>query len=236
MTTPQEMRDSNLAHLNELGFKPATWMPLPCEVGQASDEIGFAGGTLRPESEIATRLLCHCAVFAWGSAPSEFEERISVFIANNDLRKDMTSEEREIVDIPKAHAVEQFAHTVGWRLENMWPLAWILGVADEPSATTGQLAQETGGALMSLFLPEFTVTSESLLAQGSTQTIERVVQVEDLFYLSHNAIRSGQIGNSETLPDDFDPVADGGAIHERRHSLTWALAPNAAWDQTDLST
>lgn len=30
------------------GFKPATWMPLPCAVGSRSEETGFAGGTLRP--------------------------------------------------------------------------------------------------------------------------------------------------------------------------------------------
>lgn len=29
---------------------------------------------------------------------------------------------------------------------------------------------------------------------------------------------------------------DGGAIHERRHSLTWILSPGIDWDDTDMST
>ncbi len=236
MTTPQEMRDANIAFLNEHGFKPATWMPLPCAVGERSDDTGFAGGTLRPEMEIANRLLCHCAVFAWGSAPPEFEHRIADFIATNGLRKLTTKDELEVIEMSKDDASAQFGHMVGWRLENIWSLAWILGVADAPSATTGQLTQEMSGELMSLFLPEFAVTAESLLAKGQTQPIETIVQMEDLFYLAHNAVRAGQTGHPEQLPDDFDPIGDGGAIHERRHSLTWSLAPGADWDETDLST
>ena len=236
MTTPQEIRDTNIAFLNERGFKPATWMPLSCAVGVASDETGFAGGTLRPEIEIANRLLCHCAVFAWGAAPPDFERRITDFIAANDLRKWMTEDEFEIVNTSKDDDSAQFGHVVGWRLENMWSLAWVLGVADAPSATTGQISQDTSGALMSLFLPAFAVTAEALLAQGQTQPIEKIVQMEDLFYLAHNAVRAGQTGHPEQLPDHFDPISDGGAIHERRHSLTWSLAPGTEWDETDLST
>ncbi|MEQ8210867.1 MAG: DUF4272 domain-containing protein [Lacipirellulaceae bacterium] len=236
MTTPQEMRDANIAFLNEHGFRPATWMPLPCAIGVTSDDIGFAGGTLRPELEVANRLLCHCAVFAWGSAPPDFEQRVTDFIATNGLRDLMTEDETEIIDLSKDDASAQFSHAVGWRLENMWSLAWILGATDEPSATTGQLPQEISGALMSLFLPDFTVTAESLVTQGQTQPIENIVQMEDLFYLAHNAVRAGQTGHPEQVPDHFDPIGDGGAIHERRHSLTWSLAPGAAWNETDLST
>ena len=236
MARPQQMRDTNIAYLNEHGFKPATWMPLPCVVGVPSDETGIAGGVLRPEIEFANRFLCHCAVFAWGSAPSDFEPTISNFIAANNLRECMTEHELDIVNMPKDEARSQFAHVVGWRLENMWSLAWILGLADAPSATTGQIPREISGKLMSLFLPAFSVAAETLLDQGQTQQIEKIVQMEDLFYLAHNAVRAGQTGHSEQLPDQFDPIADGGAIHERRHSLTWSLAPGTEWDETDLST
>lgn len=236
MITPQEMRETNIAFLNEHGFKPAAWMPLPYEVGAPAEEAGYAGGTLRPEIEIANRLLCHCAAFAWGSAPAEFERPIASFIASNGLRQLMTDDELEIVDMSKDDACEQFAHRVGWRLENMWSLAWVLGVADKPSAITGQLPQEVSGAMMSLFLPEFTLDAESLIAQGQTQPLEEIVQLEDLFYLAHNAVRAGQMGNPEQIPAGFDPIGDGGAIHERRHSLTWSLSPNTKWNDTDLST
>ncbi len=175
-------------------------------------------------------------VFAWGSAPTPFEERISRFIKANDLRASMTEDELAILSMPKEEASAEYAHIVGWRLENMWSLAWVLGVAGAPSATEGQMAQETGDVLLSLFMPNMEISAADLVAERERPTIEAIVQREDLFYLAHNAVRGAQTGHKEQVPADFDPIADGGAIHERRHSLTWCLAPGASWDETDLST
>jgi hypothetical protein len=185
---------------------------------------------------VSSRFLCHYAIFAWGSAPSRFEPAISKFIETNRLRESMIEDELDIIDIPKDEATSKFAPVVGWRLENMWSLAWILGLAEAPSATTGQIPEQISGNLMSLFLPSFSVTAETLLTQGQTQAIGDIIRMEDLFYLAHNAVRGGQTGNSHQVPDNFDPIADGGAIHERRHSLTWSLAPGSSWGETDLST
>ena len=60
--------------------------------------------------------------------------------------------------------------------------------------------------------------------------------MEDLFYCAHNAVRTAQMGGKAAVPEGFHPVRDGGAIHERRHSLTWALSPGVEWEETDLST
>lgn len=236
MLSPQEVRDRNLAFLNQHGFRPATWMPLPSTVGSLSLEDGEPGGTVRPAAEIADRLMCHCAVFAWGSAPQEFERDIANFIGINSLREKMTQADLEIVNLPKEEATSQFADVVGWRLENMWSLAWILGLAKAPSATTGQLSEDVIDTLLSHFMPDFKITSAQLLSAGQPQPPESVIAMEDLFYLAHNAVRSGQIGDSEQLPAHFHPIRDGGAIHERRHSLTWSLTPGSSWDETDLST
>lgn len=236
MSDSQAIRDANLVYLNERGFKPATWMPLPCEVGKASEEDGFAGGTLRPAVEIAQRLLCHAAVFAWSAAPGPFGPKIAAFMDNNDLRALMTDDELEIVNMSKDDANAEFADSVGWRLENMWPLAWLLGAAVEPSATAGQLSDEVSGPLMGLFVPDFAITAAELVDAGSSPAIADVVKLKDRHYLAHNAVRAGQLGDRDKLPTGFDPIADGGAIHERRHSLTWALSPGTDWDDTDLST
>ncbi len=234
MSIMQSIRDANLAYLNKNGFKPATWMPLPSEPGTIGED-GFGGGTLRPTSEIASRYCCHCAVFAWGSAPPAFESAIAKFIADNRLSDHMTADENKILGLSKAAATDEHAGAVGWRLENMWSLAWILGLAPEPSAITGQLSEEISGGMLDDFLPGFEVTVESIVESSNLQGVEEVIRVEDLFYLSHNAIRSGQLGES-AVPADFDPIGDGGAIHERRHSLTWALSPGTSWNDTDLST
>ena len=40
--------------------------------------------------------------------------------------------------------------------------------------------------------------------------------------------RSAQLG-APTAPKGFDPVVGTGVIHERRHSLTWAISPDVSW-------
>lgn len=62
-----------------------------------------------------------------------------------------------------------------------------------------------------------------------------VLKKEDLFYCLHNAVRSAQLGR-KTVPLNFDPIMNGGVIHERRHSLTWMVSKDIDWDETDLST
>jgi hypothetical protein len=59
--------------------------------------------------------------------------------------------------------------------------------------------------------------------------------VEYRFYCAHNAVRSARPGG-RTVPDGFHPVMHGGAVHERRHSLSWCVAAGVTWDDTDLST
>lgn len=51
-----------------------------------------------------------------------------------------------------------------------------------------------------------------------------------------STVRGAQLGNASMVPARFHPVMDGGAIHERRHSLTWILSPGIDWDDTDMST
>ena len=76
---------------------------------------------------------------------------------------------------------------------------------------------------------------ENWIKDKETLSEEKLMQKEDLFYCLHNAVRSAQLG-SETVPNGFDPMGNGGVIHERRHSLTWMLSKGISWEETDLST
>ena len=37
------------------------------------------------------------------------------------------------------------------------------------------------------------------------------MELEDVFYCAHNAVRSAQTGSTTSVPKDFHPVRDGGA-------------------------
>jgi Domain of unknown function (DUF4272) len=235
MDNPQKaLRQANLAFLNENGFRPATWLPLLPTAGQTAEPDGL-GGVLRPTREIVHRYMALFGVFAWGAAPPEMADAITEFMASNDLPSAMAKDDRPIMQLPKNDAMEQYQDTVGWRLENMWSLAWILGFIETPSAISGQLSNEISGQIVAQFLPDLETTIDQLLQESLVRSPEEVVRQNDLFYCAHNAVRSAQMGE-KTVPPEFDPIGAGGAIHERRHSLKWALSPGVDWDDIELDT
>lgn len=219
-------REKNLARLDALGFKVASSLPTV----RSEEQTG-----LRPRVEIASRLAALAGLFLWAGAPSVPAEEVAEYVAANNLRASMTGDELEILDLPRDRANYEFADTIGWRLENMWALAWVLGFNPEP-ALAGMIDETTIKRILFAFLgfPELSVSD--VLARSSPRPSEEVDEMEDLFYCAHNAVRSAQFGGGDTVPGDFHPILDGGGIHERRHSLTWSLSPGVAWDETDLST
>lgn len=106
---------------------------------------------------------------------------------------------------------------------------------ETPTINQGQLTGDLARHLMLGWLPNNVSECRELESKIQPRDANEVHQLEDLFYCAHNAVRSAQLG-SDTVPPDFHPVYDGGCIHERRHSLTWALSPDIDWKETDLST
>ena len=223
------LRQKVLAELNQEGFYPAEWMP-----------YADLNRDLRPQADIAGRLLALAGVFAWATAPPEAVSRdqLQTFLKRNKLGRWTTDSERKILSLSRDDAKTEFAAMVGWRLENMWPLAWVLGFQRQPDIGSSQIGQDVIHAMLFDFIGGFDATIESLTEAGSIRSSEEVNALEDAFYCAHNAVRGAQFGNSEhqVVPPGFDPIADGGIVHERRHSLTWCLSPGTPWDDTDLST
>ncbi|MCI0742675.1 MAG: DUF4272 domain-containing protein, partial [Gemmataceae bacterium] len=106
-----------------------------------------------------------------------------------------------------------------------------------------QLPGEIGGyawlrisqAIICSFLPGLDATIEQLVEKAEPRTLEDVIAMEYRFYCAHNAVVSAQLGG-DTVPAGFHPLLHGGAVHERRHSLTWCLSPGVIWSDTDLNT
>ncbi|MCE3604715.1 DUF4272 domain-containing protein [Massilia sp. P8910] len=157
------------------------------------------------------------------------------YIERNNLRASMTESELALINLPRQQAQLQYADTVGWRLENMWALAWIAGFARVPGLDASQIADDVAKAMLFDFLPAWDGNAADFSAGVSLRPVSEAIYMEYKFYCAHNALRSAQLGGA-TVPAGFDPIVHGGAVHERRHSLTWALAPGHGWDDTDLNT
>jgi hypothetical protein len=221
----QTLRNDVYAFLEARGFRPARWLPLP----DIEREI-------RPIADVAGRLMALAALFTWVSAPKSAvsSESVLEYIKKNRLRRWLTDDDVKILSLPRSEAQKQHAGAIGWKLENMWSLAWVLGFETEPTIEASQIDESISSAILFEFLNSLDRTFEEL-AGAKPRSAEVVIALEDRFYCAHNAVRSAQLGN-DTVQEGFDPIVHGGVVHERRHSLTWCLSPNTAWDETDLST
>jgi hypothetical protein len=128
-------RKKNLAKLKKLGFKVSPSLPTKREDVER----------LRPAKEIRVRILALMALFRWVVRTGE-ETRKS------ELRAAMSQSERAIYALTQAKA-KAHVEQIGWKLENLWPLAWIFGFAKEPSVSGDMIDEKTIGALLD-FVPD----------------------------------------------------------------------------------
>ena len=226
MDPSASVRERNLRLLEKAGFRVANSLPL-----LSSEPV------LRPTEEILGRLLALKALWLWVDRhpPGESDATVRELIEDGGLRRHLTPEETEILDLPREDALDEHGETMGWKNENCWSLAWVLGFPDAPAVDVGQVSGSFGRRLMLQWLPNNAAEARAFRKTCTPRNPGEVQAVHDLFYCAHNAVRSAQTGR-DTVPESFDPLMDGGCIHERRHALTWALSPGVDWDDTDLST
>ncbi|WP_106792392.1 DUF4272 domain-containing protein [Aquimarina sp. Aq78] len=217
-----DLRLENISICLDSGFKPAS--SLPTEFDRE----------LRPSIEIAQRLNAIKALVLWLMVPQDNLEsdKILTFIDKNNLKGFMDEEEKEILNTSRDD--EQARNSIGWKFENAWSLAWFFGYK-EPDITGQMMSGDQMQDILKDFSCPIDESVEDWIKDKETLSEEKLMKKEDLFYCLHNAVRSAQLG-SETVPNGFDPMGNGGVIHERRHSLTWMLSKGISWEETDLST
>lgn len=220
MTT---LRRRSLEYLAGKGFRVSPSLPW------------VRDAALRPAREVASRLMALDCLFTWVSSPSTASERVERYRDRNRLGEWLTAEENAVLTLDRATAHARHVDGVGWKLENMWPLAWALGFDPPPDVDGGMISGDVIRAMILDFLPGLDATVDDLCRKASPRPAEQVIELEDRFYCAHNAVRSAQLGG-KTVPPGFHPVRDGGVVHERRHALTWCVSPGVPWEETDLST
>ena len=211
----QDVRKANLQELNEKGFRVAPSLPIG----------GTSARKLRPEPEIESRLKALRCYVLWVAAPDPEKAGTFKKLALGKYSNWLTDEEKQVLALEQSDANQRYLDQIGWQIENMWALAWVLGFQHEPDLF-GQVQGDLARDLVFKFSGKGTF---------QTRKTEEVIRLEDLFYCAHNAVRSAQNG-AKTVPFGYDPIAEGGGVHERRHALTWCLSPGVSWEDTDLST
>lgn len=222
------IRESSLEQLVSQGFQVSPGLPLWTH--WTLEPI-----RLRPTLEIVQRLMASEIITSYLWSMNAPEEELRNYIQRSDLQSAMTPFELDIINSPREEAAEAHRDNDGWRQENQWALAWILGFGQEIGVHDGPITGDVCGPLVQEFMPKLSQTDQDFLDAVTPRPLSEVAAKFDLFYAAHNAVRSAQQG-AETVPEGFDPVFDGGVLHEKRHALTWAVSPGVDWDDTDLST
>ena len=217
------MRSNHLEALRAAGLEAADWMPTAA--------ARFNPPAMRSHEEICQRLMAAMITTAWVYAPSEVvsTEQVKRYLTENRLSKQHFSQrEQEWMKMKRAQAAQQ-GDKAGWITENIWSLAWLIGGAPIPTFHNEPVSAEIMNPIRLDLLGNLDKNVDQLVAETRLQPPERVIAEEDLLYCAHNAIRSIAL-------DDPDEIASMGYVQERRQSLTWALSPDVAWDDTDVST
>ena len=222
------MRQANMDRLVADGFRPATWLP-----------EGRTAQKMRPIREVAGRLMALRALFLRTVLPETSlpEALVQAHVERNKLLTYLTPEEQAILQVPREEVATRHGDSIGWRLENIWALAWVLGHDHELTYLGGMVGPPEIEPIFDHFIPGFADGAlDEWVGSLKPRPLDTLIRTEDLFYCAHNAVRSAQLGHEGTVPDGFHPVGDGGTVHERRHVLTWVLSPGVPWGDTDLST
>lgn len=218
-------------HLLEAdGFTPAKWLPT------ISMRKGL-GGKLRNKEEILNRILCNYIAVSWVVMSEDVipSKRLLALVDQAGLKDSLTEGEKKIIGTERGKAADEFGGSVGWKMENMMALAWVLGAESSPDIDQDMVGEDAILLLWKFLAPVWNGKAE-FLKELQLRELSAVLQTEDLFYCAHNAVRSAQNGSPKSVPPKFHPIKHGGIIHEKRHALTWVLSPGVDWEGTDLST
>ncbi len=222
------IRDKNLDLLEQKGFLVAGNLPRG-PYGESN--------SLRPIMELAKRLWALDALFIFIGDPGKKTQTklIRQCVSRNGLLASLTKGEKKQLTSWRWYSRWKYIDSVGWVLENMLSLAWILGFCESLGLDGDMLGGELLAKLLFDFIGDLNQDLPKWVANCTPRSELEVIEMEDLFYCAHNAVRGAQ-GGRNTVPNGFHPIINGGVIHERRHALTWAISPGVAWEETDLST
>lgn len=214
------IRSQSLAAITQLGLELTPTAPsLPTAL------------RLRSIEEIAARLLGLGAVFSWVSTSESLVPRTAILRAINsrDLERFISREEREVLALGRSEASQNFSRTIGWKLEYMWPLAWVLGFDVEPTVDVKHIDASTSRQIVHQFLQNMQHSVESLTDRSSLRSNQQVLGLYDLLLCAQHSIEeNGWAVSNQTTLDQRQRQAK--VVYQRRMALLWCLSPGLAWD------
>jgi hypothetical protein len=217
----KEIRAESLDFLEPLGFFLPNTLPLPNIKRE-----------LRPKGEIVGRAMAMQTLFLYVALSEEQETSIALqdHAARNHLVSYWTAEERLVFALPRAEATAQYQASVGWLLEGLWSIAWVLGYSKKPTLDTEEIASEITQDIFLTFLPEVGTLLDDFFHSVTPHHVDEIITLEDRFFCARHAFSLSKQGG-ESSPKAFQSSFYGSIIAERQQALQWCLSPGKAWGE-----
>jgi hypothetical protein len=215
----KEIRAESLDFLEPQGFFLPNTLPLPDITRE-----------LRPKSEIVGRAMAMQTLFLYVALAEEQEtaQALQDHVTRNGLTSYFTPGEALVFALPRAQATVQYQGSVGWLLEGLWSIAWVLGYAKKPTLDAEEITNVITQEIFLTFLPEVGTLLDDFFHSVTLRHVDEIITLEDRFFCARHAFSLSKQEGKPTFKT-FQSSFYGSIITERQQALQWCLSPGKPW-------
>jgi Domain of unknown function (DUF4272) len=186
--------------------------------------------TLRSRGEMVGRALAMQTLFLYVSLTEDQEtsEALQEHAKRNYLSLYWTPEEQYVFNLPRTEATTQYQGFVGWLLEGLWSLAWVLGYPQKPTIAQQEIPTEVARDIFLIFLPAVGTLLDDFFHTVTVRPVDEAITLEDRLFCAHHALflsqKGGNVLSYASKARFYDSI-----IAERRQALQWCLTPQKPW-------
>jgi hypothetical protein len=220
----KEIRAESLDFLEPRGFVFLEEFPLPNLERE-----------LRPPEEVLGRAMAMQTLFLYVALDEAQEASSSLqeHASHHDLHAHWTPEEATVFALPRAQATTQYQAQVGWLLEGLWSLVWVLGYPQKPQIEAQEISATLTQEIMLTFLPQIGSHEKDFFHAHTLRHVDEVITLEDRFFCAYRTYLQAKTGLF-ALPPSFQEPFYGSILSERQQALQWCLSPQEKWGTQKL--
>jgi Domain of unknown function (DUF4272) len=177
---------------------------------------------VRTPQEIAKRLLILTYLNYVAEEPGE-KEKVITFLKQQQLWEYVSNDE---VELFKNQFTEQDQINISWRTEAIWLLLWTINKVDKFEMPIEQV--EIPKILSRL--PNFMSDTKEFIETSTLRTVSEILDLSDLTYRLHWAVRHSELNNLELLQ------LNSSIVEERHYAINWVTHYAENWDDITTDT
>lgn len=178
---------------------------------------------IRSPQDIAKRILI-LTYLCYISNVEEDKFEIIEFLKKENLWASVTDDEREL--FLKEKLTEKERIKLSWRSEGIWLLLFTINKIEKLELPQEEIE------MASIFkeIPDFMTGTKEFIKSAMIRSVPEILDLWDLIYRVHWAIRNVELNNLTAL--DLDPSI----VFERHHAINWVINPALNWDEITTDT